>query len=246
MNHLQIFNYEQSDIRTILINNEPWWVAKDVCDVLEHSNSRMALDRLDEDEKGVSSIYTPGGTQEMQIINEPGLYSLILGSRKPEAKAFKRWITHEVIPAIRNTGSYSSAIVPKSQAEMLLMYAQQNLENERRLNEISTSVDTIKETILHEPDKWREEINRMLNRVSAKMGKDHFRLIRIDSYKYLEGRARVDLERREMNLKARLLSQGANKTALNKVCKLDVIEADPKLREIYTGIVKALLIKHCA
>lgn len=66
----------------------------------------MALERLDEDEKGVSSIYTPGGKQEMAIVNEPGLYALVLGSRKPEAKAFKRWITHEIIPAIRKHGGY--------------------------------------------------------------------------------------------------------------------------------------------
>ena len=68
----------------------------------------MAVERLDDDEKGVSSIYTPGGTQEMSIVSESGLYSLVLGSRKPEAKAFKRWITHDVIPSIRKTGGYVS------------------------------------------------------------------------------------------------------------------------------------------
>lgn len=135
---------------------------------------------------------------------------------------------------------------PKTQAEMLALMAQQAVEQERKLTAIEGAVNTIKETIIHEPDKWREEINRMLNRVSKKLGPDHFRLIRTDSYKALEGRARVDLARREMNLKARLLSQGAKTTELNKVCKLDVIEADPKLREIYTGIVKSLVIKHCA
>lgn len=106
MNQLQKFLYENKEVRTVTMNNEPWFVAKDVCDVLELTNSRMAIDRLDEDEKGVSSIDTLGGSQNVQVINEPGLYTLILGSRKPEAKQFKRWITHEVIPSIRKHGAY--------------------------------------------------------------------------------------------------------------------------------------------
>lgn len=110
MNELKVFENPQfGSIRTVMKGNEPWFVAADVCRVLGHSNSRMALERLDEDEKGVSSIYTPGGEQEMSIVNEPGLYSLVLGSRKPEARSFKRWITHEVIPAIRKHGLYATA-----------------------------------------------------------------------------------------------------------------------------------------
>lgn len=73
---------------------------------VEMSDVSMSLRRLDDDEKGTSSICTPGGQQEMSIVNEPGLYALVLGSRKPEAKAFKRWITHEVVPAIRKHGGY--------------------------------------------------------------------------------------------------------------------------------------------
>lgn len=106
-NNLQIFKNDQfGEIRTTMKDGEPWFVAVDVCRALEHSNSRMALERLDDDEKGVSSIYTLGGKQEMAVVNEPGLYTLVLGSRKPEAKAFKRWITHDVIPTIRKTGGY--------------------------------------------------------------------------------------------------------------------------------------------
>ena len=99
-------NPEFGQVRTVTKQKEPWFAAVDVCRALEIGNSRMALSRLDEDEKGVSSIDTLGGNQKMQIINEPGLYSLILTSRKPEAKAFKRWITHEVIPSIRKYGAY--------------------------------------------------------------------------------------------------------------------------------------------
>lgn len=93
-------------IRTLTIDGEPWFVAADVCRALEIGNPSMAVERLDDDEKGISTIDTLGGKQRMTIINEPGLYSLVLSSRKPEAKAFKRWITHEVIPAIRKYGGY--------------------------------------------------------------------------------------------------------------------------------------------
>ena len=108
MSNVQIFNNEQfGEVRTINEDSQVWFVAKDVCDSLEISNSRMATNRLDDDEKGVSLIDTLGGEQEVAIINEFGLYNLVLGSRKEEAKQFKRWITHEVIPSIRKTGQYS-------------------------------------------------------------------------------------------------------------------------------------------
>lgn len=107
MNEIQVFTNDTfGEVRTITRDGEPWFVAADVCSALELTNNRMAVDRLDEDEKDVSSIDTLGGAQSVTIINEPGLYSLVLGSRKPEARAFKRWITHEVIPTIRKTGAY--------------------------------------------------------------------------------------------------------------------------------------------
>lgn len=107
MNNLTVFqNPNFGQIRTITRDGEPWFVAADVCRALEIDRTQTR--RLDEDEKGVYLTQTPGGQQELTIINEPGLYTLVLGSRKPEAKAFKRWITHEVIPAIRKTGQYST------------------------------------------------------------------------------------------------------------------------------------------
>ena len=109
MNDLKIFTNEQfGSVRTVVKDNEPWFVAADVCKALELGNNRQAITRLDDDEKGVISTDTPGGSQEMAIVNEPGLYSLVLGSRKPEAKEFKRWITHEVIPSIRKYGMYAT------------------------------------------------------------------------------------------------------------------------------------------
>jgi len=107
MSELQIFNNPDfGEIRMVERDGEPWFVAADVCRALDVSDTWNALQRLDDDEKGTYSISTPGGEQKMNIVNEPGLYSLVLGSRKPEAKAFKRWMTHEVIPTIRKTGGY--------------------------------------------------------------------------------------------------------------------------------------------
>ena len=107
MNELQIFKNEAfGKVRTVLQNGEPWFVAKDVCDCLSIGNYRDAVSRLDDDERGSVEVDTLGGKQGMTAVNEYGLYNLVLSSRKPEAKEFKRWITHEVIPAIRKHGAY--------------------------------------------------------------------------------------------------------------------------------------------
>ena len=107
---LQVFYNESENvsIRTTMIDDEPWFVAKDVCMLLDLSNPRDILAKvLDDDEKGVDTIYTPGGKQQMSIINESGLYHLIFVSRKPEAKVIRRWVTGTILPSIRRTGSYS-------------------------------------------------------------------------------------------------------------------------------------------
>ena len=114
MNELQIFNYGEIPVRTILQNDEPWWILKDVCQVLGIAKHRDTASRLDDDERGSVKVDTPGGKQNMTIINESGLYKVILRSDKPEAKKFTRWVTHEVLPAIRKTGTYSVPAVPQA------------------------------------------------------------------------------------------------------------------------------------
>ena len=104
---LAVFQKEEfGSVRVVTLDGEPWFVAADVCRALELERTNRALSRLDDDEKGAHLVSTPGGRQMMSIVSESGLYALVLGSRKPEAKAFKRWITHEVIPAIRKRGVY--------------------------------------------------------------------------------------------------------------------------------------------
>lgn len=106
-NSLQLFQNTNWKIRVVMRDGEPWFVAKDVCTCLEIANVSDACSRLDEDERGIVSTDTPSGKQEMLVVSEPGLYSLIGSSKKQEAKAFKRWVNHEVLPSIRKTGSYS-------------------------------------------------------------------------------------------------------------------------------------------
>lgn len=112
MNELQIFKNEQfGEIRTITKNNEIMFVAADVCKILEIKNPTQAVERLDDDEKAMLNIGLRGGATN--VVNEYGLYSLVLSSRKPEVKAFKRWITHEVIPAIRKQADIQPAFLMK-------------------------------------------------------------------------------------------------------------------------------------
>lgn len=104
-------------VRQLMIGGEPWFVAKDVCRVLGLVNSRKSTASLDDDEKGVTNSDTPGGTQELTVVNESGLYSLIFQSRKPEAKAFKKWVTSEVLPSIRKYGYYIAPETRESRRE---------------------------------------------------------------------------------------------------------------------------------
>lgn len=114
MNALQVFNYGEAPVRVIDLAGEPWWVLADVCRVLNLKNPTVVAARLDEDERTKSNLGRQG---EGTVINESGLYKVILRSDKPEAKAFTRWVTHEVLPAIRKTGAYSvQGTLPKAQS----------------------------------------------------------------------------------------------------------------------------------
>ena len=108
-NEIVPFGYDDQLVRTILIDNSPWFVANDVCAALDIKNPRHAISILDDDEKGVGKTDTLGGEQEMNIINESGLYTLIMRSNKPEAKRFRKWVTSEVLPSIRKNGVYDIA-----------------------------------------------------------------------------------------------------------------------------------------
>lgn len=133
MKALQVFDYRGSKVRTIVVDGQPWFVAKDVCDILDLGNVSHAVSRLDDDEKGIISNDTPGGRQDMLHVSEAGLYALILSSKKPEARNFRRWVTHEVLPEIRKTGFYSLGgyQIPRTLPEALRLAADLAEENEK-------------------------------------------------------------------------------------------------------------------
>lgn len=122
--NVQVFAFEQQEVRIVEQDGVPWWVAKDVCDVLGLGNITETLRNLDEDELTSVILKSGGQDREMRLVSEAGLYSLILRSRKPEAKRFKRWVTHEVLPAIRKTGAY---VLPGSESVMKALTNPDNL-----------------------------------------------------------------------------------------------------------------------
>jgi prophage antirepressor-like protein len=128
---IQPFQFDGTDVRVVTRDGEPWFVAADVCSVLGIANARDAVGRLDDDEKGVGTTDTLGGPQQVAIVNEHGVYALTFTSRKPQAKAFKRWITHEVIPSIRRTGSYAApALTGPQLMAAALIEAQATMEQQ--------------------------------------------------------------------------------------------------------------------
>lgn len=145
MSEIQIFNHPSfGDIRTVSIENEPWFVGKDVAVVLGYRIAHKAIyDHVDIEDKRVFQIGTPSGEQNMIVINESGLYSLILSSKLPNAKEFKRWVTSEVLPSIRKHGGYIAGQQDLSPEELMaraLVVAQNTLaERDRRISELTVS-----------------------------------------------------------------------------------------------------------
>lgn len=134
MTEISLFEYESHQVRTVARDGEPWFVAADVAKILGY---RMASDmtrRLDADEKGTHSARTPGGDQELTVITEPGLYAAVLGSQVPGAKAFKRWVAHEVLPTIRKSGQY---YIPQTYAEALELAAGQTRKLEAAQQQVA-------------------------------------------------------------------------------------------------------------
>lgn len=143
MQELQIFNFEELPVRTLIIDDEPYFVGKDVADILGYSNSRKALsDHVDVDDKLTSRIVTAGQNRNQTIINESGLYSLIFSSKLESAKRFKRWVTSEVLPTLRKTGSYQ---VPTEPMEALRLMFQATEETREQIKSVKADVIDLKE-----------------------------------------------------------------------------------------------------
>ena len=162
--NLTQFAFQQNQVRVLMLDNNPWFVAMDVCKILDLENTSRAIARLKDYEKGVTIVNTPGGNQEMAIISEPGLYRLVLTSRKPEAEPFQDWVCQEVLPQIRKTGSYQAK--PKSEIELLIESAQHllKLQQEQERIKLEQQLQSQKmaelESLTHQHDS---EIDRIFN-----------------------------------------------------------------------------------
>lgn len=245
MEDLQIFKYNELSVRTVQIGGEPWFVLKDVCDVLGIGNSRMVLDRLEDDEKGVSQIDTLGGKQNLSVINESGLYNVILRSDKPEAKPFRKWVTSEVLPSIRKTGGYQQKAL--TTAQMFAMQAQVNLEQEQRLTALETNQVEMHHTMqqafseLTIPaaprDHWQDAMCKKIRQLCMEH-ELNFQTFTGQLYKELEESAHVNIETRRKRLRERMKRGGAKSAECQAISKLAVVSQDPKLREIFSALVQ--------
>nr|DAI52634.1 MAG TPA: repressor domain protein [Caudoviricetes sp.] len=161
MNEVTVFNFEANQVRTVIIENEAWFVGKDVADTLGYSQAAKAIrTHVDTDDKGVSVLDTPGGKQQMTIINESGVFALIFGSELESAKRFKKWVTSEVLPAIRKTGSYTAK--PMSELEQIALIAKGTTQLSERIEKVD---DKLNDLIDNQPLNATDygSLNRLVN-----------------------------------------------------------------------------------
>lgn len=255
-NGIQVWNYESSEIRTVQVNGEPWFVLSDVCKVLEISNSRNISSRLEPDEKGVTLVDTLGGAQQMTIINESGLYTVILRSDKPQAKPFRKWVTSEVLPSIRKHGSYSvqSQFADLSpQLQVLIQMETRQKQIEARQAEQATALAGLEqkiqntcEVIALDKTAWRKDSEHLINKIARATGEGYggIRLVYEEIYRSIESRAGVSLNTRLTNKRNRMAGEGVCKSKRDKLTRVDIIAEDKKLIEIYVAIVKELAVKY--
>lgn len=259
MNDLQIFNYHDNLIRTVERNGELWWVLKDVCATFGVRNHRDVASRLDDDEKGVAEIDTPGGVQNLSIVNQPGLYSALFSmqphqargipddlveKRKVQLKDFKRWVTHDVLPTINRTGGYMSP-TPLSPAQLIAAQAQLLVDMEKRMDEmqgatkaLEAKVDTaIKAFSRPSEDHWKSDMDKAVKELCAEI---HWSLPKLQGklYSELEDTANCNINSRLSALRRRKKKTGMRYRDAQALTKLDAIAADKQLRAIFEGIVR--------
>lgn len=245
MNELQIFNYHDTPLRTVEKDGELWWVLKDVCDVLGIARARDVANRLDSDEAVLTGVIDSAGREQpTYIINEPGLYNVILRSDKPEAKDFKRWVTHEVLPSIRQKGSYS--VPAMSPAQLIAAQAQLLVDMEKRMDEVQgqtraleAKVDTAMKAFSRPAeDHWKSDMDKAIKELNADM-RCSLPKLRGKLFAELEHTVNCDLKARVRRLRERKKRAGMRAKEANLLGKLDAIAADKQLRAIFEGIVRS-------
>ena len=271
MNELQNFDFNNLLVRTVIIENEPWFVGKDVAEILGYSNTKDALlKHVDAEDKQGSQFTTSGQKRVMTIVNESGLYNLIIGAAKQgknqeireKAQRFKRWITQEVLPQIRKTGSYQSkpdisTLSPELQIlnQMTTALTNTAIKQERQKEELQAvknyvgtvgkSVDNIAEIVALNTSDWRKQSQAIIRKIAYKLGAGTaYQEIGKQIYEEVERTARCSLKTRLTNMRKTMALEGASKSYRDKKNYLDVIEKDPKLIDIYMHTVKQFAIKY--
>lgn len=239
---LRVFNNpEFGSVRTVTVDGEPWFVGKDVAQALGYGEGKSlanaVANHVDADDKGVTEMMTPGGKQNMVIINESGLYSLILASKLPTAKKFKRWVTSEILPTLRKTGTYTARTMTPN--EIIAAIAADNVEKERRLKSLEDGFHEAMEVLAEPPEaeEWRKKIYQKVSRYCTRHDLDYTETWE-KLYGQLEIRAGCNLATLQTRRRNRARIAGATASAVNAINRLDCIAADKRLREIFTSIVK--------
>lgn len=230
-NEVQVWNYEGAEVRTVQIDGEPWFVLTDVCRELEISNSRMAADRLENDELMSVKLTSGGQRREMTIVNESGLYTVILRSDKPQAKPFRKWVTSEVLPSIRKHGSYSvqSQFADLSpQLQVLIQMETRQKQIEARQAEQATTLAGLEqklqntcEVIALDKTAWRKDSEHLINKIARATGEGYggIRLVYEEIYRSIESRAGVSLNTRLTNKRNRMAGEGICKSKRDKLTR---------------------------
>lgn len=230
MANIQVFEYQNNKVRTVDMDGEAWFVLKDVCEVLHLGTTAKVAERLDDDEKGMNQIHTPGGTQNVTVVNESGLYHVILRSDKPEAAPFRRWVTNDVLPAIRKTGSYNAPQLTRSQLlATALIAAHEELEEKDKQIEtmkpkalFADAVSASSQSILV------GELAKLLSQNGIKIGQNRlFAWLRENGY-LIKDRKRTDynmptqksMELRLFEIKETSIAHSDGHTSINKTTKV--------------------------
>lgn len=250
---IKIFqNEEFGQVRVLEINGEPWLVGKDVAEALGYAKPRNAIaTHVDnEDKKGAPIQGNLGGIQEMTVINESGLYSLILSSKLPTAKKFKRWVTSEVLPSIRKTGSYTNKptciedVLISSLQEMKALKGEVQAIKQETVK-TKEEIQGIRDVVAINSADWKTDCKNLITKIAYKLGGiGHIQDVYKEVYSTLDKRLGISLSIRLTNKRRRMADEGVCKSRRDKLNYVDVIADDKKLIEGYIALVKELSIKY--
>lgn len=253
---IKIFqNEEFGQVRVLEINGEPWLVGKDVAEALGYSNSSKAVNvHVDDEDKILEMIaHSQNGNMvktQTALINESGLYSLILSSKLPTAKKFKRWVTSEVLPSIRKTGSYTNKptciedVLISSLQEMKALKGEVQAIKQETVK-TKEEIQGIRDVVAINSADWKTDCKNLITKIAYKLGGiGNIQDVYKEVYSTLDKRLGVSLSTRLTNKRRRMADEGVCKSKRDKLNYVDVIADDKKLIEGYVAIVKELSIKY--